>query len=115
MKSTILIIGGLLIVVNILFGLMLTVYAPFNMWMNTAIIAVTTALMFIVNALQIKDAFKVALTIFLPISGLVKLILCFFSPERLVDNWCVIVLVIITVIETITCFIMYKTSQYISR
>ncbi|MCQ2245408.1 MAG: hypothetical protein MJZ69_01305 [Bacteroidaceae bacterium] len=111
MKSTILSIGGILIVTNVLFGILLSAYGIFNMWFNTIMIAITTIMLFLVQANSLKDAFKVSLTILLPISCFMKFVLGCISPERLEDNWCVIVCMFITIVEVLMIMIISKTSK----
>lgn len=111
MKSTILSIGGILIAVNLLFGLLLSAYAPFNMWFNTIVIAVTTIMLFLIQVISLKDAFKVSLTILLPISFFIKLVMGCLSPERIEDNWCVIVCLLITLVEALIIMVVSRTSK----
>lgn len=108
-----LIIGGLIITVNILFGVLLSAYSPYNMWFNTAMIAITTIMLYLVQSVHLKDAFKVSLTILLPISGFLKFLLGLFAPSRFEDNWCVIVCTLITVFEIIVLLAVLKTSKYV--
>ena len=111
MKTLILIIGVLLLTANFLFGLLLTAYNPFNMWLNTATIAITIAMLYVVNAMQIKDAFKVTMLLLLPISGLAKLLLGTFAPERINDNLCLIAYAVIVFFEIITLIVIRKVSR----
>lgn len=113
MKSTILSIGGILIVTNLLFGLLISAYSSFNMWFNTIMIAITTILLFLVQTITLKDAFKVSLTILLPITGVVKLLLGFVSPEHFEDNWCVICCVLLAIFEIIMILVVNKVSKNI--
>ena len=113
MKSTILSVGAVLIAVNLLFGLLLSAYDPFNMWFNTTIIVITVVLLLLVQTLQFKDALKVSLTILLPISCLIKLLLGSFAPEHFEDNWCVIICGLITIIEILMIIIVNKISKNI--
>ena len=115
MKSTILSIGGILIAVNLLFGLLLSAYAPFNMWFNTIVIAVTTIMLFLVQVISLKDAFKVSLTILLPISFFIKIVMGCLSPERIEDNWCVIVCLLITLVEALMIMVVSRTSKCVWR
>lgn len=101
MKSISLIVGGILVAVNLLFGLLLSSYSSFNMWFITVVLILTTAFVYVVNATRISEAAKVAFSILLPLSGGIKLVLGIVSPERIEDNWCVIGCVVLTVIEIV--------------
>lgn len=111
MKSTILSIGGILIAVNLFLGMLLSAYGSFNMWFNTIVIAVSTVMLFLVQVMILKDAFKVSLTILLPISCLIKLILGCLSPDRIEDNWCVIVCLLFTIAEILMIIVVSRTSK----
>ena len=111
MKNLILIIGTILIATNILAGWLLSCYSSFNMWFATVVILITSALLYCVHISHIKDAFKVSLTILLPIMGLIKLLLGVFSPNHIQDNWCVIVCIIISLLEILILVIIDKTSK----
>lgn len=101
MKSISLIVGGILVAVNLLFGLLLSSYSSFNMWFTTVVLILTTIFVYVVNATRINDAAKVAFSILLPLSGGIKLVLGIVSPERIEDNWCVIGCVVLTGIEIV--------------
>lgn len=111
MKSTILSIGGILIAVNLFLGMLLSAYGSFNMWFNTIVIAVSTVMLFLVQVMKLKDAFKVSLTILLPISCFIKLIFGCISPNRIEDNWCIVVCVIGTIAEILMIMIFSRTSK----
>lgn len=101
MKSISLIVGGILVAVNLLFGLLLSSYSLFNMWFTTVVLILTTIFVYVVNATRISDAAKVSFSILLPLAGIIKLVMAIASPERIEDNWCVIGCVILTVIEIV--------------
>lgn len=111
MKSIILSIGGILFVANLLFGLLLSVYAPFNMWYNTIVITISTVMILLVQTITIKEAYKVSLSISLPISCFIKLILGCLSPERIEDNWCIIICLLVTIVEVLLIIIVSRTSK----
>lgn len=111
MKTIILSIGGILIAVNLLFGMLLSVYGSFNMWFNTIVIAATTIMLYLVQTLSLKDAFRISLTVLLPITGCIKLLLGLVSPEHVEDNWCVICCVVITICEVVMLMAVHKVSH----
>lgn len=115
MKSIILTIGGILIAMNLLFGLLLSSYSAFNMLFTTVVLMLTTAFVYAVNAVRMSNASKVALSILLPLSGFVKLIFGIISPERIEDNWCMIVCVLLTVIELAIVLCYQKLHSYLKH
>lgn len=108
MKSITLIIGSILIVTNLLFGLLLSSYSAFNLYFTTGVLILTTALVYTVHSTRLSDATKVAFTILLPLLGFFKLILGIIAPEHIQDNWCLIACIILTVFELIMLFTYSK-------
>lgn len=115
MKSIILTLGGILVAVNLMFGLLLSSYNAFNVGFTTVALILTTVLIYVVHTVRMSDAAKVAFTILLPVSGFVKLVLGIISPVRIEDNWCVIGSVLLTVIELVIVFCYYKLHRFVNQ
>lgn len=115
MKSIILTIGGILVAVNLLFGLLISAYDAFNVGFTTAVLILTSAFIYAVYTVRMSDAAKVAFTVLLPVSGFVKLVLGIISPVRIEDNWCVIGSVLLTVIELVIVFCYYKLHRFVNQ
>ena len=95
MKRTILILGGLALIVNVLFGLLLSGYSYFNMGVNCGVIALNAALLLGLYKFNMRDAFRIALSFLFVIVGLIELILGCFMQQQLQDNACLIAIVIL--------------------
>lgn len=95
MKKTILILGGLAFIVNVLFGLLLSGYSYFNMGVNCGVIALNTALLFCLYQFNMRDAFRIALSFLFVIVGLIELVLGCFMQQQLQDNACLIAILIL--------------------
>lgn len=110
MKSITLLIGGMLIAINLLFGLLISSYSSFNMLFNTIILVLTTLFVLIIYTVKFLNAVKVSFTILLTASGFIKLIMGTIAPEHIQDNWCVIACLALTMLELIMLTIYSKIS-----
>ena len=99
MKRTILTLGGLALIVNVLFGLLLSGYSYFNMGVNCGVIALNTTLLFCLYQFYMRDAFRIALSFLFVIVGLIEMILGCFMQQLLQDNPCLIAIVILLCAE----------------
>ena len=100
MKKSIITFGSLALVTNVVLGVLISNYALFNVCLNSAIIIVSSILILLTGCFNLKDAFKVSLSFLFPIIGLIEFICGFFAKESIVDNWVVILCVVLTVLET---------------
>ena len=113
MKYLTLIIGLLLIICNLLFGLILSSYPSFNMWLNCIIIAVTSYLLYALNKLQMRDAYYIALYTLFSISGFIEFVLGLLSPDRLTDNIPLIIIICLFIFKLIFILITNFMSNLI--
>lgn len=99
MKSTSLIIGSILLVLNLLIGMIISSYETFHVVNNSGIIVVNTALLLVLGSLNVKDGFRYSLNILFPIFALVEfLIICFSRPE-VENNWSLIIVLLFLVFQ----------------
>lgn len=105
MKKLIIVSSIILLVVNMLFGLMLTKYTLFNVGVNSAVIVVTMAFLYILQVIKTKDAFAISLSFLFLFLGLVELILGCFAPQRFDDNWYLIIVILLIAFEGILLLI----------
>lgn len=115
MKSAILSIGGILVAVNLMFGLLLSSYNAFNVGFTTVALILTITLIYVVHTVRLSDAAKVAFTILLPVSGFFKFVLGIISPARIEDNWCVIGCVLLTVIELVIVLCYHRLHRFLNQ
>ncbi|MDR1201821.1 MAG: hypothetical protein LBL58_09375 [Tannerellaceae bacterium] len=114
MKNIILIIGIILFVTNLLFGSILSIYLTFNIWLNCGVIAVTTTLLYTLTCITLKDGFRISLSILLGIMGFIEFVLGLFAPQRYIDNWYLIAIILIVVFEAIILTITHIISKKIN-
>lgn len=101
MKSTSLIIGCILLVLNLLIGMIISSYETFHVVANSGVIIVNTALLLVLGTLDVKDGFRYSLNLLFPAFALIEfLIVCFSRPE-VENNWGLIVILLLLVLQII--------------
>ena len=113
MKRIVIFTCATLLVINLLFGLLLSNYEWFNVLLSNGIIILSGALMLLIGMLPLKDGFKSSLYIVYPIIGFVELVLSLFSPDRITDNWVLIVVTLMVVFQLILLFVAKVISNKI--
>ena len=101
MKKAFLVIGLLLLLANIAVGLIVSSYSLFNMCASSLVIVATTLLVAFMAKSGIKDAFKIALTLLFTLLGIVQFVLALLSPEQFKDNWYLIAIIVLVIIESV--------------
>ncbi len=99
MKKTILILGGLALIVNVLLGLLLSKYDYFNMGVNCGVIALNSALLFCLWQFNLRDAFRISFIFLFSFLGIVELVLGCLMPQKLEDNGYLIAIIAILFVE----------------
>ena len=115
MKRIILFTCVTLLITNFLFGLLLSSYEWLNVLLCSGIIILFGIFMLLIGILQLKDGFKSSLYVLYPILGFIELILSLFSPNKIMDNWVIIVLTLIVVFQLILLFITKVISNRIQN
>ncbi len=105
MKRTILILGGLALIVNVLLGLLLSRYDCFNMGVNCGVIALNSALLFCLWQFNLRDAFRISFSFLFSVLSIVELVLGCLIPQKLEDNGYLIAIIAILFVE-ITLFVI---------
>lgn len=99
MKKTILILGILALVVNVLLGLLVSKYSYFNMGVNCGVIALNSTLLFCLWQFNLRDAFRISFSFLFSLLGIVDLILGCLMPQKLEDNGYLIAIIAILFVE----------------
>lgn len=95
-------IGGTLFLTNLIIGLLVTAYAPFNLGFTSTVIVVTTYLLYLTESLNLKDGFVIGLYSLYLFLGFVELILGIVSKDSIQDNFCVVVAIILLALQIIS-------------
>ncbi len=107
MKKIIILITTILLLLNIAFGLIIEAYQSTNMYLNCGVILLSGIVLYVVNTINLKDAFKYSLTTIFGFVGFVEYIIGFFAPSELTNNWFVILMIVILAIESIILLLTY--------
>ena len=110
MKKVILLSSVALLLVNILVGLLLSAYDTFNVIATSIIILLTAGLLYATTVIQLKDAFRVSLSIIFAFVGLVLYLLLLFAPHHIQDNWAIIAAILLIITEIIVLFVAHQIS-----
>jgi len=111
MKNLTFIIGLMLILLNLLFGLILSSYATFNMVANCVVIAVNVLLIWLVGSIQLKDGFRISLSVLFPLFAIVEFMSIAFSRPQLEDNGAVIFVLLAIMLQVI----LLLGTNYVSK
>ena len=111
MKKLTIIIAAILLAVNLLAGLLLSVYKPFNICFTSIVIIATTVLICLLDTIQMKTAFAISLSGLFTFGGFVGFILGCVSPSQIEDNGCIIAAVLGFAVEVGILLICNYTSK----
>ena len=102
MNKAIIATGVLFGVVNLLIGLIVTAYGSANIAVTTAVIALTTVVLWAVNSrMRLSAGYRVSLCLTVPVIGAVQYFMGLFMPSRFSDNWALIALIITVAVEAV--------------
>lgn len=113
MKRIIVFSCAVLFIANLLFGLLLSAYEWFNVFVSSMTIVLYGAFMLLIGMLPLKEGFKASFYIIYPILSLVEFVLSLFSANRLTDNWIIIVLMCVVLFQIILLFVANVISNKI--
>ncbi len=113
MKRIIILSSSVLLVANILLGLILSFYGGCNVVLSSLVIIGTGLLLYLIQTIKLKDAYKVSLTFLFTIAGCLELILSLISPNRFIDNWWLIIVIILMAFEAIILIVTNTISTKI--
>ena len=114
MKNLTFIIGGIALVLNLLFGALLSGYSWFNVGFTSLVIVLTALLIYLLRVLPMKDGFVIGLSFFFLLLGVVELILGFVSRPTVTDNGLVIATVLMLAFEAVLLIICSSISKRVS-
>ena len=112
LKKIILFTSCVALVSNLVAGLLLSAYHPFNLIATSVAIILTAALLYAVAVLSLKDAFRISLTFLYSFIGIVIFLLLLFAKPQLQDNWCIIASTLLVLMECAIVFVVAKVSQH---
>ena len=114
MTKTIIYLGIVATVVNLLFGWILSAYGGVNLGASTGVIVLTTALWIAVAQwLPLKAGFRVSLSTIVPALGALQFLLAVLMPNRVEDNVCLILIILLLALEAVAVLAAHGVSQKI--
>ena len=102
-----------LLVANLLFGAILSFYGGYNVALSSAVIVVTGILLYLTDTINLKDGYKVSLMLLFTIAGVFEFILSLIAPNRITDNWWLILVIALMAVEVIMLIITNTVSKKI--
>lgn len=115
MKRIIILSSAVLLVANLLLGLILSFYGGYNVAISSFVIIGTGILLYLIHTINLKDAYKVSLTLLFAIAGCLEFLLSLLSPNRLTDNWWLIIVILLMAFEAIMLIVTNTISKRVSN
>lgn len=81
-----LIVFCLLLVVNVLAGFMFNGYEWTNVCYSSSVLIVNLVFIIMLQTVNLKDAFKIAMSVFLPVIGVIEFVLTLLAPKEFAEN-----------------------------
>ena len=111
MKNLTLVIGGIILLLNLVIGLIFSAYKPFNIGLNSGVIIVNTLMLYSLGVIQIKDGFRISLSFLFLIAAAIEFILGFFVPETYENSITLTMLILLFAGQVILYLIAYFVSK----
>lgn len=113
MKRILLLSCLILLATNLLFWAILSSFGGYNAAIGSAVIVATGLLLLLTDTINLKDAYKVSLMLLFALCGVLEYILALVAPNRLTDNWWLIVVIALLAFEVISLIITNTVSKKI--
>ncbi len=113
MKKIIIFSCIVLLIANLLFGAILSFYGEFNVAISSVVIVVTGLLLYLTDIIRLKDGYKISLMLIFAVGGLLEFVLSLIAPNRLIDNWWLILVIGLMAAEAILLIITNTVSNKI--
>lgn len=101
MKNLTFIVGFMLLVLNVVFGLVLSGYHTFNVCMNCVVIIINVLLIWLLDVVELKDGFRISLNVLFPLFAIVEFLSIAFSRPQIEDNGAVIFVLLAILLQVI--------------
>ena len=113
MKRIILLSGFVLLLMNVLFGLILSSFGWFNVLISSIVIVITTLLLYLITIIQLKNAYRISFCLLFVVAGVLEYFLALFAPAKFKDNWWLVIVVLLMALETILLIVTNTISKKI--
>lgn len=98
---------------NLLFGVIISLYGGFNVAVSSVVIVVTGLLIYLTDTIRLKDGYKISLMLLFTGVGLLEFVLSFLAPNCFTDNWWLILVIGLMAAEIILLIITSTVSKKI--
>lgn len=111
MRRTTLAIAGILLVLNVVTGIILSSYQWQNVLLSTLAIILTAVLICLSATMPLKGGFKVSLVFIFMITGVIEFVLGVVSKHVIQDNWTAIIALVLFAFEIIALTLAWAASK----
>lgn len=111
MKNLTLIIGGIVLAINLLFGYLLSGFESFNVWFTCVVIVINTLYIWLLRIVPMKDGFVIGLGFLFLFMAVVEYLLGLNSRPVLKDNSILIVAISMAVFQAIILIVSSTLSK----
>lgn len=115
MKRIIVLSSVVLFVANLLFGLILSFYGWYNIAMSSLVIIGTGVLLYLIHTINLKDGYKVSMSILFAVAGCIEFVLSLIAPNRFTDNWWLVIVILLIVFEAIMLIVTSTVSNMVNH
>lgn len=103
----------MLLTVNVLAGLIFKGYEWENVGFSSIVLIANFLFVIVLQTINLKDAFKITLSFFLPFMGIIELILAILAPVEFYDNVYLMGIIGLVVFQILVFLIINVVSQKI--
>ena len=111
MKRVILLITGLMLILNLVLGMIFSIYPWFNVFMTSLCMILTAGVVVWIGEARLADGFKYSLLVLTPIAGIIETALAAFVPNHIDNNWALALLLVFMALEIVFIAIIHFVSN----
>ena len=111
MKRIIILSCTVLLIANLLCGAILSFYSGCSVAVSCAVIVVTGILLYLTDTINLKDGYKFSLMLLFTIAGALEFIFSLIAPNRITNNWWLILVIALMSAEVIMLIITNSVSN----
>lgn len=115
MKKIITFVAGLMILTNVILLLLIETYLSTAMLQGCAVVLIGAIMLVLVQYVKLSDAYRYSLSILYSIATICEWLTSFFAPNKLINNWFVMVALVIFVIEIVLLLTSNTLSNFNSK
>jgi len=105
MKAGIILLGLILVILNTVIGGMFDGYATHSLILTDVSLILSTLIIFFMVSSSAADGFKIGLSLFFCITGLIRFICAFIAADSFKNNFPIIIFLVVLSVEIFSIFI----------